>query len=176
MSEENVFEFPTTAGEEESKEINVEEMAAQQEGNAENIVGLVNKRRKGSLETLQKSSEDFKFELNQIPSESRPVMILKDDGDNLAWSLENQLRNISKALDSVTTNSEAVNSMLDMIVNDLQGCAMQVNQLAQATWTTNAHLQTLLTVLKSKGAISEDELKSTWETLVKAAQTDSPPA
>lgn len=143
---DNTIEFPTSAqdpaGRTEQEVDQANQLAIQ----------LIDKNRKEGLEGLEKKCDNFKH--RELISTDRPVN-------------ENDLRDIEGAIKSIMTSLEAINSLIDMIRHDMVVSVQNIEQQAMGQFQVSAHLQTLIAVLVEKEFITDDEMKATWEKVVK---------
>lgn len=73
------------------------------------------------------------------------------------------LRDMTQALDATLLTQKAQNEIMNMLINDLIGLADKSNKLNQNLFMTGSHLQTLMKVLDTKGIITENEMRLTWQ-------------
>lgn len=152
--EENVVNFPSTAGgtaQENSSEPNPVSIQEAPKHN-EIVLNLVDKNRKKGLETLEKRIDNLDH--RELHENSKT---------------ESALRDITTGLKGINTTVEALNSLSDMIRHDLINCIQNLENQVQANWQVSVHLQTLIEVLKTNGVITEKQLEETWKSLIENA-------
>jgi hypothetical protein len=165
LVKDNVVQFPnTTAAEEKAPEqtppmMDPQDVAKKATNSQEFVIKLIEKNRKKGIEQAQNKLE--KLSDRELHSDPRT---------------ESALRDVQGALQGLLTWAEAANSLVDFLKHDLISMITNLQQQGAQGWQTAAHLQTLMTTLKEKGMVSEDELKATWEKLIvpgaKAQQAD----
>lgn len=150
---DNVLDMPTP-------DTSPEKLQEVTEQGIPQILQLINKNRKEGLENLRKKVESLQTDLETIRADlGHDEALMKTKN----WSLENSLRSTQSALGSTETVLEALNSLIDMMINDLGGMVMNNQELQKGMMLAHSHLQTLLTLLEDKGVISDQEMKDTWE-------------
>ena len=80
---------------------------------------------------------------------------------------ESALRDVQGALNGALVNIEAGSSLLDYVKHDLMAVIQNMEGFGQQGFQTAAHLQCLISLLVNKGMITHDEMKETWDALIK---------
>jgi len=172
--EQNVLPFPTTATEEdpvqEQVDTSPEGLKKLAEKGVPQVLRLVNENRKKGIENLRRRAESLQGALEKLDAwrsrSQSPMMLLKNDRDEIVISLDNELLNIQNALDATLTATEAQDSLLDMLVNDVIGMVQNANAMQNAIMVSNGQSQTLIQLLIDKEIITDDEMRETWNELV----------
>lgn len=184
MSNDNVFPFPTTANQgppmpdnalPQQRQPTPEELQKMEQQGGPEVLKLIQKNRQVAHQHLQSASEGLS-DLIQKVRDNLPgdaLWVEKNEKGDMYFSMEDALRNISRALGACLTGMEANNSLLDMLIHDLGGIVHNMNQTQRAMLIANSHTQTLLELLKEKGVVEESELKATWEKLVAEKQQEA---
>jgi hypothetical protein len=84
------------------------------------------------------------------------------------------LRDLAQGLNASLLHLESQNELVDMIVNDLTGLAMQFNEMKQSHFVTGAHLQTLISLMITKKQITEKQLRDTYTSLMQTVKQPPP--
>ena len=173
MTEENVVDFPTTAQKKEDpKEVDTspEGLKKLAEENIPQILKLINKNRHEGVENLQRKTENLHQALKSLAEwaqeQQHPILKAQDNLGNTKFILDNELRSIDSALGSVLTVLEAQNSLLDMLINDTIGMIHNIQSTQQAVIIASGHSQTLIQLLLDRGDITEEEMKTTWQSIM----------
>ena len=168
----NVFPFETSATEgppmPDNSTPTPEQLQEMQQKGGQEVIERIMKNRKLSHEQLQRAHESLTDVIDKIRDnrDQGPLMLKKDDRDSVWFSLEDVLRNIVRSTGAALTSMEANNALMEMIIHDLGGIQMNLDQTQRAMVVSNSHTQTLLQLLTEKGIISEPEMKATWDKLV----------
>ena len=170
MTEENVIDFPTTAKQEAPVvDTSPEGLKKLVEDGTPEVLKLVNQNRKEGAEQLRRKVDSLEVALDAIRrhcAKNGEALMTWGEGDDIIFSLENELINIQKGLQAVSTYVDAQNSLTDMIINDIVGMVQNMGSVQQAVMVSNSQCQTLIELLMNKGTITEDEMKETWKALV----------
>lgn len=171
MSNEETVNFPTTATQQTEPEgPSPEQLKKIAKEGIPQILRLVNQNRKEGIVSLQRRLDSIEGALDQLKKWTRdnnaPLMVLKDSQDNQVFSLGNELINVKAALDATLTATEAQDSLLDMLVNDIIGLVNQIGQLQKAIMISNGQCQTLIQLLIDKELVTENEMKNTWHKIM----------
>lgn len=158
VEKDNVVQFPvTTAGE--VKEVQkplvpAEQIAEKAANSQEFVMRLIEKNRKKGLEQTQHKLENLtERKINPEPT------------------TEEALRDVQGAVQGLLTWAEAANSLIDLLKHDLVAMITNLQQQGAQGWQTAAYLQTLITTMKEKNLVTEEELRSTWDkTIVPGAK------
>jgi hypothetical protein len=151
MSEQpdNVIQIPTSAGEGE------ETQEAPKQSSQELVLQLIEKNRKKGLETLDRKLDN-----------------LDDRGTLSDAAVESAVRNLTAGLKGSMTILEALNSLVDFIKHDLISTIQNLERQGQAQFQASAHLQALISLLKEREMITDDELRDSWNKLVQEAKEE----
>ncbi len=141
---DNVIPFRTTRGTDQQVEQQIEDGTLV-------VIKKIDEDRAAAMKNLEQKCDNF---------DHREMVTLDSPVD------ENTLRDLTGALKSVYQNLEAMNSLVDMLRHDLIGCIQNIETQSMNGFQISAHLQTLLEVLKENGAVSEEQLKATWDKLI----------
>lgn len=152
LEEGNVVQFPTAQNEQAVPTAELEEKA--QKG-ASKVLEIIDRNRKDGLTKLEKCVDNYS---------SREMI----SGENAKPFNEGMLRDLEQGIAAGFLALEGLNNLVEMIRHDLVGMIQNVEGLSVANWQSSAHLQTLLSVLKEKGVVNENELKEMWEKIVPA--------
>lgn len=115
----------------------------EQKGTVE-LLNLIKKNKKAGIENLQKSLDAL---------------------DHVSTNAE--VNNIKKGLSGVLTYFEAIDSLLDMMINDIRGI---FNESRRNFINTGNLLQTVVEVLKDKNVIKIEEVREKWKEIVESVQ------
>lgn len=137
MSDNNVVEFPGGLTQKE-----VEQKAA--DGMIE-MVKAVEKNRVEGQERLEKQLTRIK------------------DMREAGRSVDTLLEETETALSAALTSIEALNQFCDMIKQDLVGMVQNLENQAMGGYSTSLHLEALMSVMLSKGGISDEEMSAAFK-------------
>ena len=163
LMSDNVIQFPVTSAQREepaiitpaqAKEaterlVSPEKIAEKSMQSQDFVMSLIEKNRKKGLEQVQTKLERL--------SERE----INDNGNT-----ENAIRTIQSAIQGLSIWAEATNSLVDLMKQDMIAVINGVQEQGKEGFRLSAHLQTLVTLLKEKSLITEDEMKSTWEKII----------
>ncbi len=126
-------------------------------------------------------------ELKQAAKELEQVQVQRKAGleglrDRVKYLLDNEkinathmspasveaFRDAISAMNYVLSSVEAQDTMIDMMTHDIIGLVQNVEALSNHLFQTSAFTQTLLETLKEKGVVSAEDMKKTWDKMVKA--------
>jgi len=140
---DNVIPFQTTRS--------TAPQAQQIEDGTPTVIKKIDENRAAGLKNLDQKCDNF--EHREMITPDNPID-------------ENMLRDLEGAIKSTALTLEAVNSLLDMLRHDLIGCIQNVEAQSMGSWQMSAHFQTLLTLMKEKNLVAEEELKATWDKII----------
>lgn len=170
--DQETLPFPTTANQKEKPVIDTspEGLKKLVEEGTPQVLQLVNRNRREGAEQLRNRMESLDTELQLVEKWRRTnlkgLMVVTDLSGETVFSLENSLLNIQRALDGVSSYCDAQNSLMDMLINDIIGMVKNMNAAQHAIMVSNGQCQTLITLLINKGAITDNEMKETWNILL----------
>jgi len=157
MSEErdNVVQFPKSSAQHLAAvpavgEDVAEDVAEKAARSQEYVLSLIEKNRKKGIQAL-----------------GEKVEILSNRELHPEPKTEAALRDVQGGLAATLTNMEASSSLLDYIKHDLMSVIQNMEGFGQQGFQTAAHLQCLIALLVNKGLITHEEMKSTWDALIK---------
>ena len=125
------------------------------------VLEMLNKNRQQGLERMERAIDAF---------DKRKVLGSTVGGDTFVEFNEDMLRDVEAGIRSGFLVLEAINTLAEMLKHDLIGMIQNVENTNEAGWRTAAHHQTLVTLLKEKELITEDEMMATWKKLVPQAK------
>jgi len=129
---------------------------AQVAKNAQLALEVVRKNRKEGLQKLEDKVQSL-MENETLTVENMPVAVVS------------ALRDVVVALNAALVTVDAEQKLADMIISDMINLTKNLDIQAKNGFVTSGHLQTLLSLLESKGIISEEGMRETWEKLMNAS-------
>ena len=147
MSDNNVVDFPQQG----KKEHSVEELKDKAQKGGAVILQMIQKNRASGLEKADNSLKSLN-DIEGIASEP---------------NVENRLRSLESGLRGLATATDAINNLSDIFGRDIVSLMMNLDNQMKAGTMYALHLQTLLDTLKTKGLVTEGELKEHWDRLQK---------
>lgn len=152
MSDNNIVEFP---GGKDPTKLTTEELAQAVEKGQELALDKLDENRQKGLA----AADQAVWRLDNDPD-----MNTISDPDT-----ELRLRNLESAVRGLTSTVEALNKLTEIIRHDLINSIDNIGEISTDLWKKGAHLQVAIDTLVKKGAITEDELRETWNEVVPAA-------
>ena len=154
MSDNNLVPFP---GPKSQPAVNpVEEQLKK----AQRDLILANQKRKGGIEKLRERVNSLMQNENINAGHMSPATV-------------EVLRDLLFGLNAVMSALEGHDTLIDMLAHDLIGIVQNLDQMQKGLFQTSAFTQTLITLLKEKGVVNDEDMKEVWDRLV--AQANQPP-
>ena len=90
------------------------------------------------------------------------------DGEGLAEEavVERRLRDLEAVTRGLATAANALNALVDVIAHDLMQVIMNMEKQNASGILQAAHLQSAIDVLKTKGTVTDEELKEAFQALL----------
>jgi len=140
----------------------------------DNVIDLEDKKQ---LINQQENSEDDELSVEMIKRGIKGGMSILEKQISI-WSdldfEENPQTNdlAYRSLKGVKNTLQSLNQLVDMIQHDTVGVIQNLETQMVSHWTYQAHLQTLIEVLKKNDFITEEQLEQTWNELIPKSKAD----
>lgn len=122
------------------------------------------------LQELVQRGEDIKIEVLDknrdagLDTVDTAIMTLDDTTSD--QSVEARLSAIEMAVRGLATTTDALNSLMSIVKNDIIQTVTNLDMQSQDAWKRGIWIQVLLDLLKEKNLITEPELEKTWKEVV----------
>jgi hypothetical protein len=129
-----------------------EQLAKIEEQGAEKVLNLIDKNRETGLKQLSRAVDD---------QEERKTFMSSDG------ALENTIRVLEKGQQGALTYTEATDSLIDMMRQDIITAIQSMQQMYKVLMSDNTQLAVLLEVLRKKNMVSEEEMVEVFKELTR---------